>query len=289
LSDLRLTVHDDAVDFLATAEAFLRQSEAENSMIATPAARMISAPNADDAGIYLATVTDTDNVVAAALHGNSGGVMLSAAPEPAVALIARDLAARGRHPQGMVGPLAQCEAFAREWRARTGLAHKLCFHLRHFELDQSPSPYIFPMAARGRLRLPEPAEHAQVVDWQLAFISELGLPDELPRARRNVAQRIERGWIRVWDDDEVVAFCGYSEGAAATARIAPVYTLPSRRGRGYASAMVTELARELFGAGKRALFLTTDVANPTSNGIYQRMGFRPVADHYQFEFVAPTT
>jgi predicted GNAT family acetyltransferase len=50
--------------------------------------------------------------------------------------------------------------------------------------------------------------------------------------------------------------------------------------------MVGELSRELFASGKRALFLTTDVANPTSNSIYQRIGFRPVADHFQFEFVA---
>jgi hypothetical protein len=53
-------------------------------MIATPAARMVSAPNDDDAGIYLATVTDRDNVVAAAFHGASGGILLTAAPEPAV-------------------------------------------------------------------------------------------------------------------------------------------------------------------------------------------------------------
>jgi uncharacterized protein len=282
LSDLRLTVHDDAAGFVAAAETFLRQSEVENSMIATPAARMVSAPNDDDVGIYLATVTDRDHVVAAAFHGASGGILLTAAPEPAVALIARDLASRGRNPIGVVGPLAQCEAFAREWRARTGQAHRLCFHLRHFELDQSPARHV----ARGRLRAPDPSEHALLADWQLAFISELALPDELPRARRSLTQRIERGWIRVWDDGEAVAFAGYSEGAAATARIAPVYTPPCHRGRGYASAMVGELSRELLGSGKRALFLTTDVANPTSNSIYQRIGFRPVADHFQFEFIA---
>ena len=92
--------------------------------------------------------------------------------------------------------------------------------------------------------------------------------------------------VRVWDEGAVVAFAGYSEGAADTVRIAPVYTPPCHRGRGYASAMVGELSRELLGSGKRAIFLTTDVANPTSNNIYQRIGFRPVADHFQFEFVA---
>ena len=39
-----------------------------------------------------------------------------------------------------------------------------------------------------------------MLDWQLAFISELALPDDLPRARRRLTQHIERGWIRVWDE-----------------------------------------------------------------------------------------
>ena len=101
---LALTVHDDAAGFVAAAESFLRQSEAENSMIAVPAARMVSAPNDDDPGIYLATVTDSDTVVAAALHGGSGGVLLTAAPQAAVRLIALDVAERGRTPTSAVGP-----------------------------------------------------------------------------------------------------------------------------------------------------------------------------------------
>ena len=118
----------------------------------------------------------------------------------------------------------------------------------------------------------------------MAFIEEVGLPDERARARRIVARRIERGLVRVWDHGGAVAFIGFGDGPAATARIAPVYTLPDFRGRGYASAMVGALSRELFAAGTRAIFLTTDVSNPTSNAIYQRIGFRPVADHYHFEF-----
>ena len=120
-------------------------------MIAVPAARMVTAPNDDDPGIYLATVTDSDTVVAAALHGGSGGVLLTAAPQAAVRLIALDVAERGRTPTSAVGPLAACEAFARVWREQTGQAHTLRFHLRHFELTGDPVH----VAAPGELRLPE--------------------------------------------------------------------------------------------------------------------------------------
>jgi predicted GNAT family acetyltransferase len=197
-----------------------------------------------------------------------------------VALIARDLAQRGRTPKSAVGPLAACEAFARIWCEQTGESYRTAFRLRHFELTGNPVR----SSAPGRLRLPEAREHDLLADWQVAFFDEVGLPDERARARRNIARRIERGLVRVWDDDGAVAFVGFGDSPAATARIAPVYTLPDFRGRGYASAMVGELSRELFAAGKRALFLTTDVSNPTSNAIYQRIGFRPVADHVHLEF-----
>ena len=45
------------------------------------------------------------------------------------------------------------------------------------------------------------------------------------------------------------------------------------------------LSRELIARGKQRLFLTTDVANPTSNAIYARIGFVPETDDYHFDFV----
>jgi predicted GNAT family acetyltransferase len=86
-------------------------------------------------------------------------------------------------------------------------------------------------------------------------------------------------------DDGPVAFAGYNDAAPEFARIAPVYTFPDHRGRGYATALVAALARELLAAGKRRLFLTTDIANPTSNAIYARIGFVPESDEVHLDFV----
>ena len=33
--------------------------------------------------------------------------------------------------------------------------------------------------------------------------------------------------------------------------------------------------------------MTTDLANPTSNSIYRKIGYLPAADHYHFDFVPP--
>ena len=96
--------------------------------------------------------------------------------------------------------------------------------------------------------------------------------------------RVARGEFRIWDDGRPVAYAGCNDAAPDFARIAPVYTLPECRGRGYATALVAALARELLGRGKRKLFLTTDVANPTSNAIYARIGFRAENDDCALRF-----
>ena len=61
------------------------------------------------------------------------------------------------------------------------------------------------------------------------------------------------------------------------ARVGPVYTPQEHRGRGYASAAVAEVSRRLLDEGARVC-LFTDQANPTSNRIYEALGYRPVVD-----------
>jgi predicted GNAT family acetyltransferase len=61
-------------------------------------------------------------------------------------------------------------------------------------------------------------------------------------------------------------------------RIGPVYTPPDERRRGYGSALTAALTQQLLDGGRRFCFLFTDLANPTSNRIYQQIGYRAVSD-----------
>jgi GNAT superfamily N-acetyltransferase len=278
---VRLIVHDDAASFIATAASFLAQAEAENSMIAIPVARMMATPHVDDADAYLATMHDRAGMVGAALQAALGGVLLTAAPPDALSLLASEMAARGRHPRSVLGPLDVCEAFARTWRDATGESHVLRFHLRHYELRQAPLAVSTP----GLMRAPRPDEHELIAQWHAEFAAEVHLHEEPARHRGNAMRRIAAGQVRLWDDNGTgVAYAGFT-GTPDVARVAPVYTPALMRGRGYASALVSALSGELFARGRRVIFLTTDVANPTANRIYQRIGYRPMADHFHFELV----
>jgi len=279
---MHLTVHENAADFLAAAGAFLKISEAENSIVTIAAARMISGPVRDDADTYLASVEDRGEIVAAVVQGGAG-MLLTSGPAAALTLFAADMAQRRRAPKSMAGPLAACESFIRDWASRTGQRHTLRFHLRHYELRRPPSV----PRARGHMRVPRQDEHELLLIWQISFVEEVGMADEPARVRRVFGRRLEQGMVRVWDDNGIVALAGYGDGGTDVARIAPVFTPPQHRRQNYASALVGELSRELFDQGKRAVFLTTDAANPISNSIYRKIGYLPTAEHYHFDFLPP--
>jgi predicted GNAT family acetyltransferase len=71
---------------------------------------------------------------------------------------------------------------------------------------------------------------------------------------------------------------------AGMVRVGPVYTPPERRGRGYGTAATAAVSERALRAGAEEVLLYTDLANPVSNSIYQRIGYRPVEDRLVLAF-----
>jgi predicted GNAT family acetyltransferase len=86
--------------------------------------------------------------------------------------------------------------------------------------------------------------------------------------------------LLLWEADGVpVAMAGRSATVLGQAEIAfPVYTPRPSRGRGYAGAVTAAAGRAAIAAGASQVLLFTDLANPTSNALYPRIGYRPVGD-----------
>lgn len=77
---------------------------------------------------------------------------------------------------------------------------------------------------------------------------------------------------------------GMTPMTAGQIRVAPVYTPAHLRGRGYASAVTAEASQAALDAGATEVLLFTDLANPTSNALYQRIGYLPVTDFAVYDF-----
>ncbi|MGH2521912.1 MAG: GNAT family N-acetyltransferase [Anaerolineales bacterium] len=90
--------------------------------------------------------------------------------------------------------------------------------------------------------------------------------------------------IYFWEDPHPVSMAGYGGPTPNGIRVGPVYTPPEQRRKGYASACVAALSQLMLDRGRKYCFLFTDLANPTSNHIYQQIGYEPVCDVDEYKF-----
>ena len=110
--------------------------------------------------------------------------------------------------------------------------------------------------------------------------------DPIGDVPRMVEHRISSGGLTLWEDGgRTVAMAGTSTVVAGVARIGPVYTPPARRCHGYGAAVTAAATRAGLAAGADRCMLFTDLANPTSNALYPRLGYRPVGDAVDYAFV----
>lgn len=139
-----------------------------------------------------------------------------------------------------------------------------------------------PVPAYGSARLAEPEHFDLCLDWfNEMHTGAAGDQSDL------VHRRIAGGLIWLWEaDEEFVSMAGRAPDSAGVARIGPVYTPPRWRRRGFASAVTHACARDALERGASGVALFTDLANPTSNAIYQAIGFRQIAERAVMAFAA---
>jgi GNAT superfamily N-acetyltransferase len=204
-------------------------------------------------------------------------------PDRAVHLLAATLLERGEPVLGANGALPAVQVFCEDMAAATGRTARVGQHTRLFELGD----LVEPRPVAGGLRPARREELRLVGSWYDAFMADADEqagrePGESPHESPSddeLARRIDSGRVFVWvdEDDTPVNVTAATPPAYGVSRIGPVYTPREHRGRGYASACVYAVSRLLRESGERPC-LFTDQANPTSNKIYEAIGYRPLVD-----------
>ncbi len=141
--------------------------------------------------------------------------------------------------------------------------------------------------AHGRLRQAGPGDVPVVLGWLEAFADEALAGGAHVEGAEDLYRRREAdphgAWL-LWDDGGPVSLAAYGSPTPSGTRVGPVYTPKERRGRGYATSLVAGLTAERLAAGLAFCFLFTDLANATSNAIYARIEYEPVADWDEWVF-----
>ena len=183
--------------------------------------------------------------------------------------------------------MPEVDGFASAWSALHGVTAATRFDQRIYAMEE----LVPPRDVEGVARLAGADDRALVLDWMTAFAHEaLHGGDDAGRIERSVDARLGpegAGGICLWEvGDRPMSLAGFGGPTPNGLRIGPVYTPSEHRGHGYGSAVTAAASQVALDRGKRFCFLYTDLANPTSNAIYIRLGYRPVCDSREIAFSA---
>ena len=119
-------------------------------------------------------------------------------------------------------------------------------------------------------------------EWLTAFHME-AVPHDPPVTKEHADKSAQSGRYLFWSiDDQPVSMAAVSRRLKQTAAIAPVYTPPQLRGRGYAGSVTAAVVDRIFAQGRTAACLYTDLRNPMSNRCYAKIGFKPYCDSWHY-------
>jgi uncharacterized protein len=274
---------EDPLAFLDAAEPRLLADEARHNLMLGLAGTLRDHP-----AVYpeyrLWLVRDGGEVVGAGLRTPPFNVVV-AQPESDAVLRALAESIDEELP-GVVGALPEAETFAGAWSEKTGSTPRRRMSSRIFALER-----VRPVSGvAGAMRTAVEEDRPLLLHWMRAFGDE-ALPEG--EARGEVESMVDHrlgaddAGLVLWEDGGRVSLAGYGGSTPNGIRVGPVYTPPELRGRGYASALVAELSTMLLAEGRSFCFLYTDLANPTSNRIYERIGYERVCDSAAIAFEAP--
>lgn len=274
-----------AAEFISLTEGLLRSDEVRYGLIYGIARRVAENPHCygnEDAMFYI--VSDGAAISALAWRTPPHLVGLGwrgGDPKEAVSALIESIYGRWQNIPGVSGHREITDPFAERWTRVSGAPVQSIKSQRIYRLDS-----INPVSvASGRMRLATLSDRDLVSKWRHAFSIDTHQESDGAAPDNDTAQRIGRGEIYIWEDSgkPVSMACKHRPTEHGMA-VGLVYTPPELRQRGYATACVSGVCREILKDGYDFCTLYTDLSNPTSNSIYMKIGFTPVCDSVQYDF-----
>lgn len=270
---LRVVRHADVHAFAARATPWLLHAEAEHNLL-LGIIEQLKAHRLQGSDPYLVTIEENDAVVGCAFRTPPYKLGLTRMPHGAIPALVNDVAEVFQTIPAVMGPSAQARAFAEAWALCKSADAQPGMRQRIYTLDKVIPPA---QPAPGELRHAGRRDTDLLIGWLNSFAEETGIGTV--NVQSFVESHIANKTIFVWEDGgDAVTSALYSGKTPNGVRIGFVYTPPDFRRRGYASSCVAAVSQRALDGGNRFCCLYTDLSNPTSNDIYQRIGYVPVCD-----------
>ena len=279
---MQLDTFQTASQFLAVVQEDLEQFETKNSLILGITLSLRKLPVSLDITPTFIVVREQDVNVLIAVLVPPHPVLLAIPGKHSASsfqLLADYLCNANLPVSGVNAADGYSSIFAEEWIRMTGKSVKHTIHQKLFQLtkvvDNLP-------AVKGTLRPATLDDLGLMRQWITAFEIDVFGESHMPSER--VMQRVTQGELYIWESETPHCMAGKSRPTDNTISINGVYTPKEWRRQGFATATVANLSKELLDEGYSKCVLYTDMANPTSNCIYQKIGYEPVCNFAHVHF-----
>ena len=274
----------DPIKFFNHVNEFLIQHEAENSILFSNIEGIISKRYTGNN--LMISVEGNGKIVLVAMMTPPHNLVLSyTSAMRSIDHLLRFLVSKNIELPGILAFKKGAKRFVKLWHKKKNISYKLVMNERVYKLERVDERYL----GFHDFRPIDLSYESLVLKWIKLFIEE-ALPHENSEIneelRKITRKRIEeKCYFLLFDNNNPVSMVHKARKTPNGNLINQVFTPSDLRGRGYATEAVAKISKHLLDEGNRYCFLFTDLSNPTSNKIYQDVGYNPIMDMDQYKFI----
>ena len=281
---MKLERYKTAVEFLNRTQRILEEDELANNLVLGIALRLKDGYSYGVDAPYLAVVEDGGVPVLMAVMTPPHRLLLTGNDEKrneTISLLAADLVSTYPKTSGVLARRAFSERFAEQWARMTGVDARIWMNQRLYRLTEVKPT----REAKGTMRSAEKDDMEFLLDWAYAMNVEIKEKASREMVCKSVESHINNRSLYLWTNEVPVSMAASARPLRNGITINLVYTPPKYRRHGYATACVSSLCKKLLENGYRYCSLYADLVNRTSNSIYLKIGFEPVYDFVEYNFI----
>jgi predicted GNAT family acetyltransferase len=285
---MEVRFYNDINQFYKLAFPFLMEREIENSLFIYILNRLKeNIKRYGEEFPRLSLIFDNNTIVVLAMRTPPNDLLLSFSNNlDYIETLVEEYTYTTENLPGVLGFKAAADKFTKLWSENNNLTFRLLRNERLYILRKVSKDTL----GSNPLLVVTNRYDSLVLKWARNMITEAleeTSKDELSRALKNIHEEIMAGTSQIYllfNKGEPVSMARKAGKIPNGNAINLVYTPPSLRRKGYATECVAKLSQLILDEGMKYCFLFTDLSNPTSNNIYQKIGYRPIDDltHYKF-------
>ncbi|HFF3190502.1 MULTISPECIES: GNAT family N-acetyltransferase [Bacillus] len=268
---LQLHVYEEVVNFKKEVISFLEKNEQENNLI-LGVLQMVQQP------IFMGVAKQEEEIAIVFLQTEEKKQIIVATSEVMgvdIKELAKELTKVYPDIPGLIGNKKVVQKLAEEIAVLENKKMNVVMEQGVYALQQVKKKWT----EEGIFREINSDELPVIEKWIYQFCEDVNLPTTKEEAEQTAHTLITNHRLFGLEiDGKLVSVAAKTRPTKNNITINFVYTPKEERKKGYASNCVAALSQRMLDEGYKTTTLYTDLANPTSNKIYQEIGYEQIAE-----------